>query len=244
MMYPYFAPIAWGAIACLASQASAQYVTVTTGHCSSQGYQHIDDINECESAAQELRPLPAGRNYRVVVYEPTYPYLTLGCLWSYSGYSVSFKVEDTGSHSWIDCGRNADGCICKAGIAAETTTSITTTPVTSTATATIQLTTEFLAPTSFTTTTSGTSPSCLYKFLVDTAVKGWAAEGEKLNRASYESDADYLDACRTECNADSKCAGFVDDLTEGRPRMCKPKTSTRWAYSKPEKNFYVKGLGC
>jgi hypothetical protein len=109
---------------------------------------------------------------------------------------------------------------------------------------TIRLTTEFLAPTTFTTTKSSLPPSCIYTALADTAVKGWGTGGQKLKRASYESDADYLDACRAECNADSTCKGFVDDHTEGRPRMCKPKRSARWAYHKPEKTFYEKGLEC
>jgi hypothetical protein len=243
MVYPYFKPIAWGAIACLASQASAQYVTIATGTCSSQGYQYIDDINECESAAQELSIFPGG-HYSTMVGD--FAYIPHGCSYVLiNGNSYYLHINsDTG----VQCGQNGNNnpaivCICKAGIAAVTTSS--TTPVTSTATATsIQLTTKFLAPTSFTTTASWTSPSCIYTALPDTAVKGRGSGGKKLKRASYKSDADYLDACRAKCNADSTCKGFVDDLTEGRPRMCKPKTSAKHGYHKKEKTFYVKGLGC
>jgi hypothetical protein len=249
MVYPYFKPIAWGAIACLASQASAQYVTIATGTCSSQGYQYIDDINECESAAQELS-IFSGGNYTKSHYTGPSEYIPHGCSYlvhcphgctdNYLQINKYSLVNDTGSQ----CGnRFKVDCICKDGIAAVTTSS--TMPVTSTTTTTsIQLTTKFLAPTSFTTTASWTSPSCIYTALPDTAVKGRGSGGKKLKRASYKSDADYLDACRAKCNADSTCKGFVDDLTESRSRMCKPKTSAKHGYHKKEKTFYVKGLGC
>lgn len=77
----------------------------------------------------------------------------------------------------------------------------------------------------------------------NTAVRMQGTGGSKLKRASYSSDTAYLDACKANCNADSSCGGFVDDPTDRRGRMCKPKTATE-GYSKPQKTFYRKGDGC
>jgi hypothetical protein len=68
--------------------------------------------------------------------------------------------------------------------------------------------------------------------------------GKKLKRKKYKSGAKYLAACKAACNADSSCGGFVDDKTDRRGRMCKPKKTGSNGYSKKNKTFYVKGSAC
>merc|ERR1719253_1885730 len=117
-------------------------------------------------------------------------------------------------------------------------------PTTTTTTTTIRETTTPLAPrTTSTSTSSVPSSSCIYAALANTVVKGRGTGGKKLRRASYNSDAAYLDACKASCNGDSKCKGFVDDPTDRRGRMCKPKRVTS-GYRRPKKAFHVKGSGC
>merc|ERR1712080_220792 len=121
-----------------------------------------------------------------------------------------------------------------------TTMTTTTTTTTTMTTTTIKETTKFLAPrTTLTSTTSVPSSSCTYAAHANTAVKRQGTGGKKLRRASYYSDAAYLDACKAICSGDSKCKGFVDDPTDRRGRMCKPKTASR-GYHKLRKAFHVK----
>jgi len=96
--------------------------------------------------------------------------------------------------------------------------------------------TGFLAPTA-------APPQCEYSAHLNTAVKYQGTGGSKLKFANYGSEAAYLEACKLNCNADSRCGGFVDDPTDRRGRMCKPKTATQ-GYTKPLKTFYRKGSAC
>jgi len=84
---------------------------------------------------------------------------------------------------------------------------------------------------------------CMYASIPDTAVKYQGTGGTKLQRIEFGSDETYLHACRESCNADPSCGGFVDDPTDVRGRMCKPKTASS-GYSKTGKTFYRKGDGC
>jgi hypothetical protein len=94
-----------------------------------------------------------------------------------------------------------------------------------------------------TSTTSTAALSCVYAAHSNTAVKKQGTGGQKLKCASYGSEAAYLDACKASCAADSRCHGFVDDPTDRRGRMCKPK-SAMVGYAKLQKTFYVKGGEC
>jgi hypothetical protein len=94
-----------------------------------------------------------------------------------------------------------------------------------------------------TSTSSAPSSSCIYAVRANTAVRGRGARGKRLRRASYNSDAAYLDACKASCNDDSGCKGFVDDPTHRRGRRCIPKRGTS-GYRRPRKALYVKGSGC
>merc|ERR1711959_529108 len=94
-----------------------------------------------------------------------------------------------------------------------------------------------------TVTTTTTQPQCQYSAQLNTAVKYQGTGGSKLRFASYGSEEAYLEACKLNCNADSTCGGFVDDLFDRRGRMCKPKTATS-GYTKPFKTFYRKGSAC
>jgi len=93
------------------------------------------------------------------------------------------------------------------------------------------------------TTMHPTQLPCDYMAFANTAVKMRGTGGSKLKRSSYVSDEEYLAACKANCNVDSSCQGFVDDPTDRRGRMCKPKTASI-GYSKPQKTFYRKGDGC
>merc|ERR1711939_724986 len=108
-----------------------------------------------------------------------------------------------------------------------------------------ECTAEILTTTTITTTTTTTTvqPQCQYVTNLNTAVKYQGTGGSKLKRVDYESVEAYLEACRLNCNADSRCGGFVDDPTDIRGRMCKPKTATE-GYVKAFKTFYRKGSGC
>merc|ERR1711998_71882 len=87
---------------------------------------------------------------------------------------------------------------------------------------------------------SSNPPSCTYEAHPNTAVRMQGTGGSKLEFASYSSEAAYLEACRANCNSDSSCQGFVDDPTDRRGRMCKPKTASS-GYHKLQKTFYRKG---
>jgi len=84
---------------------------------------------------------------------------------------------------------------------------------------------------------------CAYSPRQDTAVKRQGTGGEKLKRSNYESDLAYLNACSIACREDSTCSGFVDDPTDRRGRMCKPKTASS-GYGREGKTFHVKGNEC
>jgi len=120
-----------------------------------------------------------------------------------------------------------DMCPATCNTCATTTTMISTTS------------SKFLAPS----TTSEPLSICTYIPHSDTAVKRRGTGGEKLKRAQYSTEEAYLEACKTNCNADSKCKGFVDDPTDRRGRMCKPKMTSS-GYRKSQKTFHVKGSGC
>lgn len=93
-------------------------------------------------------------------------------------------------------------------------------------------------------TTTPTAPSCEYAANGNTAVKNQGTGGAKLKRKKFSKTADYLAACKLACNSDSTCGGFVDDPTDNRGRMCKPKKIGSSGYSKSKKTFYTKGSGC
>jgi uncharacterized protein YkwD len=120
------------------------------------------------------------------------------------------------------------------------TTMAATTTVVVTVTSTLATTTGTTTTTALATTSA---PLCAYASFSNTAVKKQGTGGSKLKRASYSSDAAYLNACQANCNADMRCGGFVDDPTDRRGRMCKPKTASE-GYSKASKTFYRKGSGC
>jgi len=105
-----------------------------------------------------------------------------------------------------------------------------------------ECTAEILATTTTTTTTTA-QLQCQYIANLNTAVKYQGTGGSKLMRVDYESVQAYLEACQLNCNADSRCGGFVDDPTDRRGRMCKSKTATE-GYAKALKTFYRKGSGC
>jgi len=75
-------------------------------------------------------------------------------------------------------------------------------------------------------------------------VKNRGTGGKKLKRKKYGSTAEYLVACEARCTADPSCGGFVDDPTDIRGRMCKPKKTGSVGYRKNKKTFYVKGNAC
>merc|ERR1711988_1820257 len=52
-------------------------------------------------------------------------------------------------------------------------------------------------------------------------INGEGTGGRKIPYLPRE--AYYFRRCREECARDYKCAGFVDDTTDPRGRMCKPK---------------------
>merc|ERR1711879_715753 len=94
--------------------------------------------------------------------------------------------------------------------------------------------------------TCGGSPTdtpCGYVSFSNTSVLLQDTSGAKLRRSAYTSDELYLRACKEQCNADAICRGFVDDPTDTRGRMCKPKTA-RSGYWRTGKTFYQKGGGC
>jgi len=84
---------------------------------------------------------------------------------------------------------------------------------------------------------------CTYSPKKNRAVKSKGTGGEKLKRSDYKSDLEYLNACKIACNENSKCKGFVDDPTDSRGRMCKPKKTSN-SYKKKGKAFYIKGSDC
>lgn len=85
---------------------------------------------------------------------------------------------------------------------------------------------------------------CVYSSFPNTAVYMQGTGGTKIKYEWYEPQEDvYLNVCKENCNSDPTCAGFVDDPTDVRGRMCKPKTAVS-GYSKPSKTFYRKGDGC
>jgi len=93
------------------------------------------------------------------------------------------------------------------------------------------------------TTTITSTEACSYIPYANTAVRYQGTGGRKLKRKDFSSVGAYLSACQAVCNADATCGGFVDDPTDRRGRMCKPKKATS-GYSKPSKVFYRKGSGC
>jgi len=110
---------------------------------------------------------------------------------------------------------------------ASTTTTTTVTTPTTTVTTTI------------TVTTTTADPGCQYVPYTNTAVRMQGTGGQKLRRSSFSSDAEYLSECKKACDADLDCGGFVDDPTDRRGRMCKPKTASS-GYPKSRKTFYRK----
>jgi len=94
-----------------------------------------------------------------------------------------------------------------------------------------------------TTTTTTTTLGCSYIAHVNTAVKYQGTGGNKLKRNDFSSETAYYTACQDVCNADAACGGFVDDHTDRRGRMCKPKKATS-GYFKLSKIFFRKGSGC
>jgi len=91
-----------------------------------------------------------------------------------------------------------------------------------------------------TTTATPTAAPCEYSAKANTAVKNKGTGGKKLKRKKYGSTAEYLAACKAACSADPSCGGFVDDPSDRRGRMCKPKKTGSAGYSKKKKTFYVK----
>jgi len=87
-------------------------------------------------------------------------------------------------------------------------------------------------------------PTCEYAAQNNRAVKNRGTGGKKLKRKNYGSTAEYLADCEARCNADSRCGGFVDDPTDIRGRMCKPKKVGSVPYKKNKKTFYAKGNAC
>jgi len=112
----------------------------------------------------------------------------------------------------------------------DTTSTITTTTITTTTT---------MVTTTTTVTATAVDPGCPYVPYANTAVKMQGTGGEKLKRSSFSSVAEYLSECKKACDADSTCGGFVDDPTDRRGRMCKPKKASS-GYSKAGKTFYKK----
>lgn len=98
-----------------------------------------------------------------------------------------------------------------------------------------------ISTTTLSTTTA--TASCDYVAYANTAVHYDGTGKEKLRHASYGSTDEYIAACKAACNADSSCGGFVDDPTDSRGRMCKPKKASV-GYGKAGKTFYAKGAGC
>lgn len=109
-------------------------------------------------------------------------------------------------------------------------------------TSTIAATTTVTTTTVTTTTVTTTQTQCQYDPELNTAVRYQGTGGNKLKLADYESVAAYLAACEDICTADATCGGFVDDPTDRRGRMCKPKTASE-GYPKAFKTFYKKGSG-
>jgi len=101
-------------------------------------------------------------------------------------------------------------------------------------------TTTATTTTTTTVTTTAVDLGCQYVPYANTAVKYQGTGGQKLKRSSFSSVAEYLSECKKACDADSTCGGFVDDPTDRRGRMCKPKKASS-GYPKSGKTFYKKG---
>jgi len=142
-----------------------------------------------------------------------------GCQWSWP----SDELE----------GYDGDNAACRCNPDVTSVKDPTTTPTTTMTT---------IAATTITTTPA--PATCEYTANGNTAVKNRGTGGKKLKRKNYGSKAKYLAACQAACNADSSCGGFVDDKTDRRGRMCKPKKTGSVGYSKKNKAFYVKGSAC
>lgn len=93
-------------------------------------------------------------------------------------------------------------------------------------------------------TSAPTAAPCEYTAKKNKAVKNRGTGGNKLKRKKYGSTAEYLTACKAACTSDPRCGGFVDDPTDKRGRMCKPKKVGSSPYKKNKKTFYIKGDGC
>lgn len=153
-------------------------------------------------------------------------------------------AHNSNEASTIQCVRDhQEGCICRAVSLAGTTTSVVQTS-SMTATTSTTSSSRFLS-TKMTSTSTTLKPSslCTYVAHANTAVSKQGTGGQKLKRVSFGSEKAYLDACKASCNAQSKCNGFVDDPTDRRGRMCKPKTAQK-GYRKLRKTFYLKGPEC
>jgi len=179
-------------------------------------------------------------HYTAVVWKST---SKLGCgtakFTHHSGTERDFWVCQYGSTRGNTNGLFGDNVLAPTKSEAECIAEVSGTWTTAAAT-----TTEVTTPTEVTTQSTTTmQPQCQYVQNLNTAVKYQGTGGSKLKRADYESVADYLKACEGICNADATCGGFVDDPTDIRGRMCKPKTASE-GYPKNLKIFYKKGSGC
>lgn len=206
----------------------------------------VDRVNKWYSEIEHTSPYGEAQgstvagetvgHYTQVVWKST---TKLGCgtapFVHHSGSQRDYWVCQYGSTAGNYGGQFGDNVLAPIKSEAECTAEVLVTTTTTTTTTTTSTTT--------TTTTTAAQPECQYAVKENTAVRFQGTGGSKLRRDDYSTVTSYLEACQRHCNADPTCGGFVDDPTDRRGRMCKPKTATV-GYPKPSKSFYIKGSAC